>query len=75
MTIPNYYKIRAVIEQFSLPESYFAYETMQNLCKSLPGSGDFRRLPITFADSLDPDQARQNVGPGFILFDTDGIFG
>ena len=26
-------------------------------------SGDFCRLLITFANSLDPDQARQNVGP------------
>ena len=28
-----------------------------------PASGDFCRLLITFANSLDPDQARQNVGP------------
>ena len=26
-------------------------------------SGDFHRLLITFASSLDPDQDRQNVGP------------
>ena len=31
---------------------------------SFTGSGDFCRLPITFANSLGPDQARQNVGPG-----------
>ena len=30
---------------------------------SFPTSGDFCRLVITFANSLDPDQARQNVGP------------
>ena len=30
---------------------------------SFPASGDFCRLLITFANSLDPDQARQNVGP------------
>ena len=29
---------------------------------SLPTSGDFCHLLITFANSLDPDQARQNVG-------------
>ena len=29
---------------------------------SFPASGDFCRLLITFANSLDPDQARQNVG-------------
>ena len=30
---------------------------------SLPASGDFCRLLIIFANSLDPDQARRNVGP------------
>ena len=30
---------------------------------SFPASGDFFRLLITFANSLDPDQPRQNVGP------------
>ena len=30
---------------------------------SLPASGSFCHLLITFANSLDPDQARQNVGP------------
>ena len=30
---------------------------------SLPTSGDFCLLLITSANSLDPDQARQNVGP------------
>ena len=30
---------------------------------SFPTSSNFCRLLITFANSLDPDQARQNVGP------------
>ena len=30
---------------------------------SLPASSDFCHLLITFANSLDSDQARQNVGP------------
>ena len=30
---------------------------------SFPASGDFCRLLITFANSLYPSQARQNVGP------------
>ena len=30
---------------------------------SFPASGNFCRLLITFANSLDPDQAQQNVGP------------
>ena len=33
------------------------------LFNSFPTSRDFCRLLITFANSLDPDQARQNVGP------------
>ena len=39
---------------------------------SLPASGNFCHLLITFANSLDPDQARQNVGPDLDpkLFDT-----
>ena len=31
---------------------------------SLPPSGEFCSLLITFANSLDPDQESQNVGPG-----------
>ena len=31
--------------------------------KSFPVSGDLCRLLITFGNSLNPDQARQNVGP------------
>ena len=31
--------------------------------KSLPASCAFYRLLIIFASSLDPDQARQKVGP------------
>ena len=27
-------------------------------------SSEYCRLPLIFANSLDPDQARQNVGPG-----------
>ena len=39
---------------------------------SLPASGNFCHLLITFANSLDPDQACQNVGPDLDpkLFDT-----
>ena len=37
---------------------------------SFPASGDFCRLLIAFANSLDPDQARQNDRKGLTL---DGI--
>ena len=30
---------------------------------SFPANGNFCHLLISFANSLDPDQARQNVGP------------
>ena len=43
-----------------------------------PASGNFCRLLITFANSLDPDQARQNVEPDLDpkskLFDTLMVF-
>ena len=35
-----------------------------SLSNSLPASGDFCRLLITFTNSLDLDHARQNVGSG-----------
>ena len=34
-----------------------------SVLNSLSASGNFCHLLITFANSLDPDQARQNVGP------------
>ena len=30
----------------------------------MPACCEFYRLLMTFADSLDPDQDRQNIGPG-----------
>ena len=33
------------------------------MLKSLLASGDFCRLLIIFANSLDPDQDKQNIGP------------
>ena len=44
----------------------YIYSTINNNCfvlNSLPTRGEFCCLLITFANSLDPDQARQNVGP------------
>ena len=38
-------------------------ESVSVCLNSFPASGDFDHLLITFANSLDPDQARQNVGP------------
>ena len=40
----------------------FSQKVVSRNC-SLPASGDYCHLLITFANSLDSDQARQNVGP------------
>ena len=45
--------------------SYF--ETPFLLLNSLPASGYFCHLVKSFANSLDPDQDRQNVGPDLDL--------
>ena len=37
--------------------------SIASVITSFLATGDFCRLPITFANSLDPDQDRQNVGP------------
>ena len=44
----------------------FSQKVVSIMCSvfnSLPASGDLCYLLITFSNSLDPDQARQNVGP------------
>ena len=44
----------------------FSLKVVSRSCSvfnSLPASSLFRHQLITFANSLDPDQARQNVGP------------
>ena len=43
----------------------FSQKVVSRTCSvfnSFPASGDLCQLLITFASSLDPDQARQNVG-------------
>ena len=45
----------------------FSQKVVSRSCSvfnSLSAMGDFCHLLITFANSLDPDQVRQNVGPG-----------
>ena len=48
---------------FSQGYSQKVVSTSCPVFNSLPASGDFCHLLIAFANSLDPDQARQNVGP------------
>ena len=38
-------------------------QIISHIFNSFPASGDFCQLLITFANSLDPDPAQQNVGP------------
>ena len=52
----NFHKHRQ-LTQFSFQRKIYV--------NSLPDSGDFSRLPITFPNSLDPDQDRQGVGHDF----------
>ena len=53
---PNETNFSQGFSQKVVPTSCFLFH-------SLPARGDFCCLLITFANSLDPDQARQNVGP------------
>ena len=39
------------------------HKPAQSVINSFPASGNFCRLLINFVNSLDPDQAQQNVGP------------
>ena len=41
----------------------FSYNVAQLTLNSFPASRDFCHLLIIFANSLYPDQARQNIGP------------
>ena len=50
--------------------SWFNNDLVQDI-NSLLDSGDYSNLLMTFANSLDPDQARQN---GFKLFDSMMVF-
>ena len=48
-------------KNISLSSAEFAHRVVT--VNSFPTSGDFCHLLISFSNSLDPDQARQNVGP------------
>ena len=50
--------------------SFFGYDSVV-LCFSGGSIGNFKDLLMTFANSLNPDEAQQNVGPhlGSKLFD------
>ena len=58
----NYYLITWHKRQFE-QHSFTTVSRKVKLFNSFPASDDFCRLLITFANSLDPDQDLQNVGP------------
>ena len=43
--------------------AFFTRHNVFLILTILPASGDLSHLLIIFANSLDPDQAQQNVGP------------
>ena len=56
--------IQTVWDSDSVPESiFFEKVNFEKLFNSYHSRGDFCHLLITFANSLYPDQAQQNVGP------------
>ena len=62
--LANWKKLESNEIDFCQGFSQKVVSTSCSVFKSMPASGDFRHLLITFANSLDPDQAGQNVGPG-----------
>ena len=51
------------LSEFMLLANMVNNKNLMSLLKSFLAYGDFSCLLITFANSLDPDQDRQNVGP------------
>ena len=62
-TLAKWKKLEPNITNSSQGFSQKVVSTSCSVFNSSPASGDFCCLLITFANSLDPDQARQNVGP------------
>ena len=67
------YKFKYLMVNSADPDQLASSEAKQGISGfsrtrvySFPASGDFCHLLITFANSLDPDQARQNVGPDLV---------
>ena len=62
-TLAKWKKLEPNEIHFSQGFSQIVASTSYFVLNSLPASVDFCCLLITFANSLEPDQARQNVGP------------
>ena len=64
MQLPH--KLKQTSSYSSFPWDCLAHSAVlenRGPLNSFPASDDFCHLLITFANNLDPDQARQNVGP------------
>ena len=62
-TLAKWKKLEQIEINFIQGLSQKVVSTSCFVFNSLPAKGDFCCLLITFANSLDPDQARQNVRP------------
>ena len=63
-TLANWKKLEPNEIDFCQSFSQNVVSTSCFVFNSLPASGNFCHLLITFTNSLDPDQARHFVGPG-----------
>ena len=54
---------RSKIEKDRFVTQFLSHFCRPYIINSLPVISDVCHLPISFASSMDPDQARQNVGP------------
>ena len=62
-TLAKWKKLEPNEMDFSQDFSQKVESRSRSVHNSLPASGNFCNLLITFANSLDPDQTEQNVGP------------
>ena len=62
-TLAKWKKLEPNVFDFSQGFNQKVVSRSCSVFNSLPASGDFCHLLITFPNSLEPDQARLNVGP------------
>ena len=66
-TLAKWKKLESNVIDFSQGFSQNVVSRSCSAFNSLPAGGNFCHLLITFANSLDPDQAQQNIGPDLDL--------
>ena len=63
-TLAKWKKLESYEIDFSKGFSQKVVSRSCSVFNSLPAGGNFCHLLITYANNLDPDQARHNAGPG-----------